>query len=172
MNLGWLENIFLQPPLYLLSPRGSCQARAWIHVALRTSLSSPYTWRSHGPIQDLLGAAENPPSSHLTKKRNLRKYLPCCLTHPSLIYYARSSPSTWRRRESPLHVWDSRAQPPYHFPAGALQPSSLQGQESQLREIIQPSAHTGGGFACAKWCKKNTKLFTFFFGELSARKAH
>lgn len=109
MNLGWLENVFLQPPLYLLSPRGSCQARAWIHVALRTSLS----WRrSHGPIQDLLGAAENPPSSHLTKKRNLRKYLPCCLTHPSLIYYARSSPSTWRRRESPLHVWDSRADLP------------------------------------------------------------
>lgn len=121
MNLGWLENIFLQPPLYLLSPRGSCQAQAWLHVALKT-LSSPYTWRSHGPIQDLLGAAENPHSSHLTKKRNLHKYLPRCLTHPSLIYYARSSPSTWRRRESPMHLWDSKAWAPYRF---QLEPCSL-----------------------------------------------
>lgn len=75
---GWLENVFLQPPLYLPSPRVSCQLqepsfKAWIHVTLETFLrmmgtSSFYTWRSHGPIQNPFRGTENPPSSHPTKK--------------------------------------------------------------------------------------------------------
>lgn len=90
---GWLGNVFLQPHLYLPSPRHSCQLQeptceTSIHVALETSLkmmvaSSLYTLSSQEPTQVSFRDAQNP-LSHCTN-HHLHLALPHCLKLPQCL---------------------------------------------------------------------------------------
>lgn len=164
---GWLGNVFLQPHLYLPSPRHSCQLQepsceTSIHVALETSLkmmvaSSLYTLSSQEPTQVSFRDAQNP-LSHCTN-HHLHLALPHCLKLPQCLSCLIPHLPEGEERAMSMR---QQAWPPHVLLLELCSRARCRDRKVTRQKEFNRLHRKGSSLVPNAW-KKNTILFTFFF---------